>query len=110
MICPKGTHPMQQCVIDSNLALKRVCQDRKLTYINNDVVFLTERGAPRLKFYSDDLQPSCSGTAKMGILIRDKILQGNSPCNMQLHDQRPNLPCDGPVITGTINNQHPGTS
>ena len=110
MICPRGSHPMKQCVIDSNLALKRVCQNTNLTYINNDHVFLTERGAPRLKLYSDGLHPSPSGTAKMGTLIRDKIMQRNSPGNMQLYDQRANLPSDGPVSTGTRNNQLPGPS
>ena len=72
IVPPRGNHPLKKTVTASNEALQRACVSCKVTFIDNNPIFTTEKGAPRKALYKDSIHPSGQGTARLACHIKNK--------------------------------------
>ena len=71
VILPKSGDPaLRKWAFDSNAALEKCCQNLDCIYINNDIIFRTENGAPRKALYRDNIHPSFAGTKRLAFHIK----------------------------------------
>ena len=93
IIPAKGRHSLNNSIALSNRNLFKVCQDTRVTYIDNEHTFTAPSGAPRLVLYQDLTHPSTQGTVRLagnlaqGIWEHDNISQ-NQQLGVYSHRER----------------------
>ena len=99
IIPTKGRDSLGENVKETNTNMKIACSKLNINFINNEIVFLSRNGAPKLALYKDKIHPSPKGTA---------VLASNIFGNPQ-HESRPNTQNNifdsNQSIPNTVNNQ-----
>ena len=72
IILPKSGEPnLKRSVSDSNFNLKSCCEKLGFMFIDNNIIFRTQNGAPRKALYGDNIHPNALGTGRLACHIKN---------------------------------------
>ena len=71
IIPTKGKDSLSESVKETNTNMKTACKKLNIKFINNETIFLSRNGAPKLALYNDKIHPSRKGTAVLANNIFD---------------------------------------
>ena len=63
IIPTKGRDSLSESVKETNTNMKSACNKLNIKFVDNETVFLSRNGAPKLALYNDKIHPSRKGTA-----------------------------------------------
>ena len=91
IIPPKSGEPiLKKSVSDSNINLKSSCEKLGCKFIDNNMIFKTQNGAPRKALYGDNIHPNALGTGRLACHVKNGgkpfISKFDRPTN--IHDYR----------------------
>ena len=93
IIPTKGRDSLSESVKESNTNMKSACNKLNIKFVDNETVFLSRNGAPKIALYNDKIHPSRKGTA---VLANNIFGSPNHETkhnwqNYEAHQNNPNL-------------------